>query len=82
MKLHILFGQRKCRYEGEHAPEALLCWDEYSVDENPAGYEEELEETREEHLSEMTSMRVIVVKVDGDQIAKLLNSDPVVAGEV
>jgi len=82
MKLHILFGQRRCSYEGEYAPEALLCWDEYAVDNNPEGYEEDLAKTREKYASEMTSMRVIVVQVDGDKVSKLLNEDPVVRGDV
>lgn len=37
MKLHIIFGQRECRYEGQYAPEALGIVDEHCHDENP-GY--------------------------------------------
>ncbi len=82
MKLYILFGQRPCRYEDEYAPEALIVWDEFAVDENPGGYEEALDKERAKYASEMTAMRVIAVEVDGDKISKLLNATPVVKGEV
>ena len=42
MKLHIIFGQRKCLYIGEHAAEALEIADEYTMDENPAWLAEKL----------------------------------------
>ena len=35
MKLLCLFGQRKCRYEGEYAPELLNAVDEFTMDVNP-----------------------------------------------
>jgi hypothetical protein len=35
VKLYVLFAQRKCRYEGEYAPEALDVCDEFSHGENP-----------------------------------------------
>jgi hypothetical protein len=38
MKFHILIAQRKCRYQGEYAPEALEVIDEYAMDENPEWY--------------------------------------------
>ena len=35
MKIFILWGQRKCRYEGEYAPELLVSVDEVTQDVNP-----------------------------------------------
>lgn len=78
MKLFILFGQRKQRYEGEYAPEALTVWDEYAVDENPGGFEEDIEATKKKHGGdkEFSSFKVIAVNVNGDKIAALLNDTP------
>ncbi len=82
MKLHILFGQRKQRYDGEHAPEPLLCWSEYEVDENPGGFEEACDRIRREKESEFSAFRLILVGVDGDRIERLLNQPPTVQGTV
>jgi hypothetical protein len=82
MKLHVLFGQRKQRYDGEFAPEALDCWDECSIDQNPAGFEQSIAGAMATYTSEMSAMRVIVVEVDGDKIERLLNRAPAVAGTV
>lgn len=35
MKLFVLYGQRKCRYPGEYAMEALACIDEHGQSDNP-----------------------------------------------
>lgn len=70
MKLHIIFGQRKCRYEGEYAPEALDIADEYTMDENPAWLEERLAEHRKD--DSFQSVEVLVVRVPDKAIADLL----------
>ena len=83
MKLHILFGQRKESYEGEHAPEALLCWDEYSVEGNPEGFDKEVEETKKAcEPDSFMAMRVIEIEVSQDRIRKLLVDTPVVHGDI
>ena len=35
MDIKVLFGQRKCEYPGEYAPEALRVVDQYVDDTNP-----------------------------------------------
>ena len=35
MEIICLFAQRKCRYDGEYAPELLAAIDEYGDDDNP-----------------------------------------------
>lgn len=82
MELHILFGQRKESYPGEYGPEVLVCWDEFCIDENPEGFHEAVEKARKEYESSFTSMRVVVVKVDGSKIKQLLNETPAVNGEI
>ncbi len=45
MKLYVLFGQRKCTYDGQYAPEALAIADEWTMDENPQYIGEELDKS-------------------------------------
>ena len=64
MKLYIVFAQRKCRYEGEYAPEALHIADEYSHDENPDWLYTKLKEAEED--DEFVSAALIEVDL-GDE---------------
>lgn len=84
MKLHILFGQRKERYEGEHAPEALVCWDEYSVEENGEGFDEACVAARKSNGGEeaFAAFRVIDVTVDGDKIRDMLVGQATIIGTI
>ena len=61
MKLYIVFAQRKCRYEGEYAPEALHIADEYSHDENPAWIEKKLAEAEAD--DEFVSAAIIRIEL-------------------
>lgn len=45
--IYTIYGQRKCRYEGEYAPELLDACDEATMEENPEWYEERLKHHRE-----------------------------------
>lgn len=76
MKLFILWGQRKESYEGQYAPEALNCWTEFEVDENPEGFEEDCEAQKAKHLKEFVAFRVIPVEVSGDKIRNILVGTP------
>lgn len=82
MELHVLFGQRAESYEGEHAPEAFLVWDGGSVDENPEGFKRAVDEAKAELSSDIVATRVIVVRVDGERIRRLLIGTPVVEGGI
>lgn len=82
MDLYILFGQRKESYDGEYAPEALLCWTEYDVDGNGEGWETALAETKKANAAHMVAMRVVRVSVNQDKIRHLLLVPPKVEGAV
>jgi hypothetical protein len=82
MKLYILFGQRKESYEGEHAPEALVCWEEDAVDGNAEGFEEAVEAAQAKYNQCMIAMRVIEVTVDQKQIRQMLIGKKTVAGTI
>lgn len=82
MNLHILFGHRKESYPGEHAPEPLLCWSEFEVDENPDGYDADVLRTLQERAIDFEVTRLILVRVDADAIGRLLREPPVIVGEI
>ena len=70
MKLHILFGQRNCRYEGEYAPEALEIADEITMDDNSEWFEEKFEYYRDS--TEFDALGVMIIKIKDDDIQKCL----------
>lgn len=82
MKISILFGQRKETYDWEYGPEVLVAWDEYSIDENPDGFEKECDKAKYKYEAEMAAMRVIEIEVDGDKIRDLLMGRSVVPGKI
>ncbi len=82
MDIHVLFGQRKEDYPDQYAPEVLTAWDECSIDDNPSGWEDEVESLKKQHAECMAAMRVIVLKVDGDDIRKALLEPPTLKAEI
>ncbi len=70
MKLHIIFGQRKCSYEGEHAPEALDIADEYTMGCNSQWLESRLKMHRED--TSFQSVEILIVRVPDKAIDDLL----------
>lgn len=72
MKIHVLFAQRKESYPGEYGPEVLLAWDEFSVDENPDGFDEAVRETAKKNAGEMSAIRLVALEVDQHAIRELL----------
>lgn len=82
MRLYILFGHRPEEYEGQYAPEVLVCWDEFCVESNPDGFDEECAKSREKYGDEFAAMRVFEVEVDGEEIVKHLTHHPVIQGEI
>lgn len=82
MRLHVLFIQRKESYVGEYAPEARIVWDEFSVEENPEGFEEACAKDLKEVGNDIMAHRVIPVWVDQAEIRNLLLTTPTVKGKI
>jgi hypothetical protein len=76
MDIHILFIQRKESYEGEYAPEALVVWDEFAMEENPEGFDEACAKELKAHGDQVQAHRVFRFHVDGDVIRKKLIGTP------
>lgn len=76
MNLCVLFGQRKERYPGQYAPEAIACIDEYGNGDNP----DYMEEQREKAIGsgDFASVIVVTLRVDGEKIAEALRPKAIV----
>lgn len=82
MDLHILFIQRKEEYPLEYAPEALVVWDEYAMDENPEGFDEACAKALKEHGDQVVAHKVIRFRVDQEKVRKLLLGTPVIEAKL
>ena len=71
MTIHVLFGQRKCSYPGEYAPEPLAVSSDIIDDDNPDYMAGELEKAKAS--GEYESVRIISFDVDADEIDRLLS---------
>ena len=82
MILKVLFIQRICSYDGEYAPEALVCVDEYSYSDNPAWFNNEVETQLETNKTDIYSHAIIDIEVDYDKIFSILNRNPKIQGKI
>lgn len=81
MLLYVLMGQRKCRYEGEYAPEALEVIDENGNDENPDFLVES--RAKYEASKEFDSLAVIRVQVSSAAVYAILTpKSPILEGHI
>lgn len=74
MKLFVLYGQRKCSYAGEYAPEALACIDENGESDNPDYLVEQ--KAKYEASEEFDSLAVIEMDFDGQVVEDALTPKP------
>ena len=81
MILKTLWIQRKCSYEGQHAPECLVAVDEYSYDDYPNWFDNKVAEELDDK-NDIHSHMIIDIVVEQDQISKLLNKNAVIKGEI
>lgn len=81
MDLFVLIGQRKERYKGEYAPEALAVIDEYGNDENPDYMRDELH--KQTKSGDFSALAVLHLSVIDAAINKaLFPAAEVIAAEV
>lgn len=65
MKLICLFGTRKHSLD---APELMLAWDEYSMDENPEGFSQECKDARKSWGEDLEQWRTIEIEIDEERL--------------
>lgn len=72
MILKVLFIQRKESYEGQYAPEALCCVDEYAEEENPTWFQDQCKKELEVVKNDIISSKIIEIDIDQSKIRKIL----------
>jgi hypothetical protein len=82
MIIKVLFIQRIESYPEEYAPEALLCVDEYTYDDNPEWFEGECKKILKEYTIDIVSSRVVDIEVSQEQLRKILLECPTIKGDI
>ena len=65
MKIHCLFVQRRCAYDGQYAPELYAAIDEYGNEDNPAYLQDEERKARSDDT--IVFYKCIDVNIDDDE---------------
>lgn len=81
VSLYVLFGQRKGSHPGEYAPEALEVMDEFGYDDNGVWLHEKLEHYKKTE-STIKRLEIIKIKIDYEQIRKIMSPNHTVTGKV
>ncbi len=71
MRITCLFGQRKSQPE---AIELMVAWDEYCIDSNPEGFEEDCEKAKKSWGDELLQWRLLDLSTNEENIKKLFDS--------
>jgi hypothetical protein len=71
MRVHILFGQRQQKYQGQYAPEALAVMDEYGYEENPTWIQDMFDSNKA--TGDFEALDIIVVEIPTYEIQKRLH---------
>jgi len=70
MKVYVIFGQRKCRYQGEYDVEALAVASEADFDENPDYLRGELKKYQD--CQEFEGLAMVALEVPRASILQAL----------
>lgn len=80
LTLHVLFGRRKSRYEGEYfTPEALEIADDATMEENP----DWIEIRKEHHYNskQFEQLTIVPINIDSGRLNNALNT-PTIGGDI
>lgn len=80
MEIICLFAQRKCRYDGEYAPELLAAIDEYGDDDNH-GYIDEAKEKADKDNS-FSFSKVITITVPNKEFNNIFFGNSTIEGSI
>ena len=67
MKIKCLFGMRSNGY----GIELMVAWDEYCIDENSEGFEEDCKKAKASWGSDLETTRLVDIEVDEDDLRSL-----------
>lgn len=66
--IRTLWITRKSIDAGFHPPELIAAWDEWSIDENPSGWQDACKEALESLGSDLAAHRYIDIKLDDETL--------------
>ena len=82
MNIRCLFGQMKCGYPRQYAPELICAIDEYTEADNSARWDEiKAEALKDGYAANFETIREIIIDVPDEAIIKAMRVNTV-AGEV
>jgi hypothetical protein len=77
MKIRCMFGMRiDCTM-----PELMVAWDEHSIDDNPAGFDEDMEKAKKSWGEDLISHRQISINIDENELAAMFEEQSI-SGEL
>lgn len=79
LRIECLFANRK---DSPDVVELLTAWDEYSIDENPEGWEKDKATRIDAVGSELLRWAVATITVDLDALTSMLNPETFITGSV
>jgi hypothetical protein len=77
--IRMLWGKRPEAYPGEYAPELMLAWDEYCLDDNEAGYQEAKAAAIKSWGSDFVQGQEIVISIPDDALNRAFEFPRIVA---
>ena len=69
MRITILLGQRKI--DPESVPEVMAAWDEYCIEENPEGWDDECEKAKRSWGDDLLAYRLVDLIVPDEKLLAL-----------
>jgi hypothetical protein len=76
MEIFVLFIQRKEQYEGQHAPEAVMCIDEFSLEGGIEWWKGKAKKKVESFEGEISGHAVVRFEVNQEKVRELCISVP------
>ena len=68
--IYVLFMQRRESYPGQYGPEVVCAIDEFCLDENPEGWEKQVEKGKKDNESDAAGFAMVKIEVDQAKIRR------------
>lgn len=76
MKVHLLALHRKERYDGEFAPEVVAVCDEWTMDENPSWWPEEIQRQQDAVGNDAVAWAQVTIDLPVNDLLSALYPNP------
>jgi hypothetical protein len=69
MRIVCMFGARKSSVDdNEPIIELMVAWDEYCIDENPEGFEEDCEKAKKSWGNDLAAYRMVDININEKEL--------------